>query len=77
MGKAYVNKEQRHAQFVRRQLINKYGAICVNCHRQLSGSEVTLDHIKPRSKGGLTVFENCQIMCQSCNNQKGDCYDEP
>ena len=69
-----LNKEGRHKQFVRSQLINKYGSKCVECGEELNGSEITLDHIKPISKGGETSFENCQIMCQPCNNKKGNNY---
>jgi len=33
-------------------------------------SEVTIDHVWPRSKGGLTTFENCVAACERCQNQK-------
>jgi superfamily II DNA or RNA helicase len=29
------------------------------------------DHIKPWTAGGLTVLENCQALCGSCNLRKG------
>lgn len=32
----------------------------------------TLDHIKPRSKGGTDDIENLRVICQKCNNQRGD-----
>ncbi|MBO7597823.1 MAG: DEAD/DEAH box helicase family protein [Bacteroidales bacterium] len=35
-----------------------------------------IDHIKPRSKGGKTVFENLQLLTWWANRKKGDKYDE-
>ena len=31
----------------------------------------TLDHIIPKSKGGITSFNNCICACLSCNREKG------
>lgn len=32
----------------------------------------TKDHILPSSKGGKDVMSNYQVMCQECNNNKGN-----
>jgi len=39
-----------------------------------NGEEVmlTVDHIKPRSKGGTNKMKNLQPMCESCNVEKAD-----
>lgn len=37
---------------------------------------VTLDHIKPLSKGGLHIKSNCQLAHRMCNSLKNDCIDE-
>jgi hypothetical protein len=34
--------------------------------------EMEADHITPWSKGGHTKPENCQMLCQRCNRQKGN-----
>lgn len=31
----------------------------------------TIDHVVPRSKGGLTTPQNCVWACMDCNNRKG------
>lgn len=35
-------------------------------------SEMQGDHIKPWSKGGKTIAENCQMLCIPCNRDKSD-----
>lgn len=42
---------------------------CVICG-SLVGTEV--DHIFPYSKGGDTTLSNAQLLCSSCNKQKGN-----
>ena len=33
---------------------------------------MTTDHIKPRSKGGRTCFENMVTACAACNKRKSN-----
>lgn len=33
--------------------------------------KLTIDHVKPKHKGGITSFENCVAACFECNNRKG------
>jgi len=40
---------------------------CVRCGTVLN---LTVDHIKPFSKGGKTEEENLQTLCMSCNRKK-------
>lgn len=42
--------------------------LCLVCKKKGS---LTMDHIKPLSKGGLHDVQNIQPLCQSCNSQKG------
>lgn len=39
-----------------------------------SGREmlITKDHVVPRAKGGKNKLSNYQVMCQKCNQEKGD-----
>jgi hypothetical protein len=32
----------------------------------------SIDHVQPRSRGGLSVTENCVPACLACNGDKGD-----
>jgi 5-methylcytosine-specific restriction endonuclease McrA len=42
------------------------------CGYCTSTKNLTLDHIKPKSKGGLNTWENLVTCCFSCNSKKGD-----
>ena len=45
--------------------------ICVGCNRLFDIIRLTIDHIIPIFKGGLTQPDNCQLMCGQCNSSKG------
>lgn len=68
--------DRRKVKFIRRQLINSGGAICAICGKPITDmKDCTVDHIRPRSKGGATTFENCQLAHFSCNLKKGNGFD--
>lgn len=43
---------------------------CAYCGR--TDRRLTIDHIVPKSKGGITSFENCVASCKPCNNKKNN-----
>ena len=45
---------------------------CNHCTEEFEFSEMEGDHIKPWSKGGKTIPENCQILCKECNGSKSN-----
>jgi 5-methylcytosine-specific restriction endonuclease McrA len=45
---------------------------CQYCERVLPSSELTLDHVTPRSRGGESNWENLVACCHRCNNRKGN-----
>ena len=45
------------------------GGRCVYCG---STENLQLDHIIPFSKGGATILENLQLLCQKCNLEKSN-----
>lgn len=67
--------EHQQIKFIKKQLIQKGGAICALCGEPiLDMKDCTVDHIKPKSRGGMTTMENCQLAHRDCNIQKGNTY---
>jgi 5-methylcytosine-specific restriction endonuclease McrA len=48
-----------------------YNHTCLRCGRQEPSIELTLDHVRPLSKGGENKIGNAQPLCQHCNSKKG------
>src|SRR3974390_1692204 len=45
---------------------------CQYCGTVLTSSELTLDHVVPRSRGGNSTWENLVACCHACNRRKGN-----
>jgi 5-methylcytosine-specific restriction endonuclease McrA len=45
---------------------------CQYCCKVMSSGELTLDHVIPRSRGGLSTWENLVACCHDCNRRKGN-----
>lgn len=46
--------------------------LCAECGNYFYPEELTVDHIKPWSKGGRTELSNAQLLCRPCNSSKGN-----
>jgi 5-methylcytosine-specific restriction endonuclease McrA len=57
--------------FNRRHLLARDGNRCQYCGRSLHPSQLSLDHVVPRSRGGQTTWENVVCCCVACNIKKG------
>ena len=62
---------KQEVKFNRRNLLARDHHTCQYCGRRLSSSELTIDHVVPRSQGGITCWENVVCACVRCNVQKG------
>ena len=45
---------------------------CQYCLSKFRASDLTLDHVIPRSRGGPTSWENIVSACEACNSKKAD-----
>src|SRR4051812_6369034 len=65
-----------HIPFERRSLSRKNillrdHSTCQYCGKPYAPSELTLDHVHPRSRGGDSTWDNLVACCKRCNHRKG------
>lgn len=58
--------------FNRRNIYTRDNNTCQYCGNQYHTTELSIDHVIPRSKGGKSTFENCVVACLPCNRKKAD-----
>jgi 5-methylcytosine-specific restriction endonuclease McrA len=62
----------RHSvKFNRRNIFARDNNQCQYCGRRFPTTELSLDHVLPRSQGGQSTWENIVCACISCNVRKG------
>jgi len=68
---AYDRVPRRQVRFSRFNIYARDRNTCQYCGRKLPRSELNLDHVVPRSQGGLSRWENVVCSCHPCNRRKG------
>ncbi|NDD44878.1 MAG: HNH endonuclease [Synechococcaceae bacterium WB9_4xC_028] len=68
-GSILVPRRRAKREF-RQSILEAWEHRCAYCDRPAT----TLDHVRPRSKGGETTRQNLISCCASCNSRKGS-YD--
>ncbi len=58
--------------FSRRSIYRRDKYQCQYCGAKPHWSELTIDHVIPRSKGGRSTWENCVLACLECNRRKAN-----
>lgn len=69
---AYEGMGERSVVFSRRNLFKRDRFTCQYCGAQPGPEELTIEHVLPRSRGGLSSWENCVLACVACNKRKAD-----
>jgi 5-methylcytosine-specific restriction endonuclease McrA len=69
--KEYV-PQKRNPAFTRFNVFLRDRFSCQYCGSELSASELTFDHVVPRSRGGRTNWTNVVAACSPCNLRKGN-----
>jgi 5-methylcytosine-specific restriction endonuclease McrA len=58
--------------FSRRNLFYRDNFRCQYCGVRTSTDNLSIDHVIPRSRGGLSTWTNCVLACHDCNVRKGN-----
>lgn len=69
---SYRHIPQQTRALSRKNILLRDRNTCQFCGRVFPASELTLDHVVPRSRGGHSTWENLVACCYQCNNQKGN-----
>ncbi len=67
----YDRLPQQEVKLNRRNIFARDRNMCQYCGKRSSTSELSLDHLLPRSKGGKSSWENLVCCCVTCNAKKG------
>jgi 5-methylcytosine-specific restriction endonuclease McrA len=63
---------QTSVTFSRRNVFKRDHVTCQYCGIRPGTEVLTIDHVVPRSQGGLTTWENCVLACVPCNAKKAN-----
>lgn len=67
----YDHLPRNEVKFNRRNIFARDKNKCQYCGHRFPTSELSLDHIIPRSMGGKATWENIVCACAECNVKKG------
>jgi len=68
---AYDHLPRARVRFSRLNIYARDRYTCQYCGRTPPRAELNLDHVLPRSRGGITSWENVVCSCVPCNLRKG------
>ena len=67
----YEKLPRQDVKFNRRNIYARDSNKCQYCGKKFSTSELSLDHVLPRSQGGKATWDNIVCCCVRCNVRKG------
>ena len=70
--KSYISDRKFTMTCNRRNVAWKYNHKCQYCGQSFKFSDLTMDHVIPRSRGGDSSWWNIVIACKRCNNRKSN-----
>ena len=70
--KNYIRKRPVHLSPTRMNIYWRDEYKCQYCCGRFSPSQLTLDHVIPKSRGGQKSWQNLVTCCERCNQKKAD-----
>lgn len=71
-GQAAGKRRHRTPSLNNRELFRRDRHMCAYCGGVFKESNLSRDHIQPRSRGGADIWMNVVTCCAKCNQKKGD-----
>ena len=68
---SYHRLPRQQVKLNRRNIYTRDQNLCQYCGKRFKPSELSLDHVVPRSHGGINAWENLVCCCVRCNVKKG------
>jgi 5-methylcytosine-specific restriction endonuclease McrA len=68
---SYDKIPKREVKFSRKNILARDGNRCQYCGKRLPVSQLSLDHVHPKSRGGKSTWTNVVAACNPCNTRKG------
>lgn len=68
----YDRLPRLEVKFTRRNVFLRDKFTCQYCEKVLPETQLNLDHVTPRDKGGRTTWENIVTSCFRCNTRKAN-----
>jgi len=68
---SFAKLPKQDVKFNRRNLFARDSNTCQYCGKRFGTSNLSLDHVLPRSLGGKSSWENIVCACLKCNVRKG------
>jgi len=67
----FIKAFNRKVNFSKNMVLDRDDYTCQYCGKRiLNKSEITIDHVVPKSRGGKSTFENVVAACSHCNRKK-------
>ncbi len=66
---SYVKRPRPVVKLTRREILARDDHTCQYCGKR--ATDLTIDHVIPRHRGGQHTWENVVAACKSCNHRKG------
>ncbi|RUW85192.1 HNH endonuclease signature motif containing protein [Mesorhizobium sp. M1E.F.Ca.ET.063.01.1.1] len=67
-------RDPQYRAFARRELFRRQGGRCLYCEREFTEAgelAMTIEHLKPKMKGGKDGLKNLAAACWHCNQHRG------
>ncbi|ADV61675.1 HNH endonuclease [Isosphaera pallida ATCC 43644] len=68
----YDKYRENTVTFSRRNIFKRDHGTCQYCGCKPGSEALTIDHVRPRSQGGVSSWENCVLACVECNSRKAN-----